>query len=142
MLRVAEGLQHVEVLPHRDVAQRRRLTHEPAVLRVRRQQSVEKLIAQPQTEELGSDRRRARRSQLLARRLANRLQVAHARYSGSFGSDLPERKESDSDLLDMPSRIHFPVQNAKHCHCLDLDTVVDDVLLNGVGAEVRRDLVS
>jgi hypothetical protein len=45
MLPVAVRLQHVEVLAHRDVAQRRRLPHEPAILGVRRQQSVEKPVA-------------------------------------------------------------------------------------------------
>jgi hypothetical protein len=42
----------------------------------------------------------------------------------------------------MPSRIHFPVQNTKHCHSLDRDTLVDDVLLKVMGAEIGRDLVS
>jgi hypothetical protein len=142
MLRVAVRLQHVEVLAHRDVAQRRRLTHEPAVLGVRRQQPVEKLVAQPEPEELGGDRRRACRSQLLSRRVVNQYQVAHARFFGSFGHDLPAWREYGSDRFDMPSRVHLLMQNAKRRHSLDGNTVVDDVLLNGVGAEVRSDLVS
>jgi hypothetical protein len=84
------------------------------VLGVRRQQPVEKLVAQPETKELGSDRRRARRLQLLSRRLVNRHQVAHSRFFGSSGHDHPERKESDSDFLNMPGRVHLPMQNAKH----------------------------
>jgi hypothetical protein len=38
-------------------------------------------------------------------------------------------KEYGSDLFDMPSRVHLPMQNAKHRHSLDRGTVVDDVLL-------------
>jgi hypothetical protein len=51
-------------------------------------------------------------------------------------------KECGSALLDMPGRVHLPVQNAKHRHSLGRDAVIDDVLLNAVGAEARSDFVS
>jgi len=51
-------------------------------------------------------------------------------------------KGYESDLRDTLSRVHLPVQNAKHDHSVGRDTVIDDMVLDAIGAEARGNLVS
>lgn len=65
MVRVAETFQPVQILPHRDIAQRDGFTDEPAMGWVERRQAIEEEITQTALEQLGRNRRGARLSQRL-----------------------------------------------------------------------------